>query len=204
MNTPLQNFSARADQARRNIEQDISPNFARYSDYDKWVGRHLIKHDKSPEAIRFFARHHKELTSYAYWFYLSTLWVSYTGWSDLSLWKQLFSSPRKNRKTSLMKPSEVAALAHLPEVACVYRAHRPEETDWIAYTLSFEKACEFAARRRSPVIRRYDVDKEDILALFLRRGEFEVLVLDRNLPRLSETFPVLYRENEPEKEGCCP
>lgn len=41
------------------------------------------------------------------------------------------------------------------------------------------KAAEFAARRGVDQVKEYRAAKVDALCLFLRRGEFEVLVLDR-------------------------
>jgi hypothetical protein len=61
----------------------------------------------------------------------------------------------------------------------VWRAHRPGETDWIAYTLDLEKACVFANKRSVDMVHAYQVNKADVLCLFTRRGEWEVLILDK-------------------------
>lgn len=100
-----------------------------------------------------------ELSDYAYWFMLSTLWVSYSGFSDLELWKELFSSNRPNKSISLMKPDELSALKKLPNKITVYRAHRQKETDWIAYTLDKNIADRFARERGTSEITAYKVKK---------------------------------------------
>lgn len=164
------------------IHQDISPNY-QWREQDAALGRQLLRLDGKPEAIRYFAAHCKPLTSDAYWFYLGTLWVNYTGYSDLNLWRHLFSSTRKNRDSSLMKPSELAAFRNLPDPLYALRAHRPGETDWIAYTLSTETAARFAIERGIRSLHLYEIDKADVLCLFLRRGESEILVLDKNKAR---------------------
>lgn len=79
-----------------------------------------------------------------------------------------------------MKPSELDVFRLLGDHLTLYRAHRTGETDWISYTLSPMKAAEFAARRGAAQVKEYRVAKVDALCLFLRRGEFEVLVLDKN------------------------
>ena len=80
-----------------NITNDISKEF-KWNPCDAIIGRKLIELEETPEAIKYFAQRCNELTDYAYWFFLSTLWVSYSGHSDLELWKRLFSSDRSKRK----------------------------------------------------------------------------------------------------------
>lgn len=159
--------------------QDVSHNF-QWNPYDAAVGKKLIELEQTPEAIKYFASVCDNLSDYAYWFYLSTLWVSYSGWSDLNLWKELFAADRPKKKTSIMKPSEVKAFDYLPWFVTVYRAHRPGEADWIAYTLSKDIAFRFAKERGVSTIKEYKVKKRDITALFLRRGEEEIIAIDKD------------------------
>src|SRR5206468_2126860 len=109
--------------------------------------------------------------------------------------KELFSSTRQKRETGLMKPSELRAFRVLPDTLTVYRAHRPGETDWIAYTLDAETAARFTVERGVSEVTAYEVDKIDVLALFLRRGESEVLILDRTRPRLMRRIEVVVAED---------
>lgn len=169
---------------------DVSPDF-RWDKQDVKVIEKILPLEGTPEAITAFCRHAYKLTDYAYWFLLSTLWVSYTGWSDLELWKRLFSSTRGGRETSIMKPSELGVFRTLANPLTLYRAHRPNENDWISYTLFAEKAAEFAARRGVDEVKVYRVAKEDALSLFLRRGEFEVLVLDKSKAECLTTIQVV-------------
>lgn len=169
---------------------DISKYFTTPSLYEQTVGRGMIAREGTPEAITYFAAHSERLGDYLYWFYLSTLWVSYTGHSDLELWKELFASGRRKRKHSIMKPSEVKRFDMLPYDVTVYRAHRPGETDWIAYTLSESVVKRFAAERGVTHYRKYQVHKKHILALFTRRGEEEIIVLDNSNVRFSEEIKI--------------
>lgn len=173
---------------------DITPDFE-YRESDARVGRLLLKCAETPKAIRVFDEHCKALSSSAYWFYLSTLWVSYSGWSDLDLWKRLFSSPRKYRETSLMKPSELAFYRALPETIHAFRAHRPGEEDWIAYTLSSDVAARFAAERGIESVGLYEIPKAAALAYFTRRGEAEILVLDKANAKWLRDVPVVTGES---------
>jgi hypothetical protein len=159
--------------------QNISPDFKGSTRQDREIGKRLIELEETPKAIRYFAKHHSRLSNYAYWFYLSTLWVSYTGFSDLNLWRKLFSSHRPNRQTSIMKPLEFEIFQDLPDWLTGYRAHRPEETDWISYTLRPDIAARFARERQVSSIAVYQIPKEAVLAFFSRRGEWEILVLDK-------------------------
>lgn len=160
---------------------NISPRFnpKTTSAEDRRVCEGVLQREASPEAVKFFAANHKGLTTYWYWFLLGTCWVSYTGHSDLQLWKGLFSSPRKWRSECLMKPSEMALYRSMPDVVTAYRAHRPGEADWIAYTVDYRIAVRFALERGVKEITEYKIPREAILALFTRRGEQELLVLDR-------------------------
>lgn len=161
------------------IGSDISPDF-RWNRQDAATLKKILPFEATPDAIKAFVRYHWRLSDYCYWFTLSTLWVSYTGWSDLDQWIELFSSNRPNRESSLMKPSELAAFAALPETLTLYRAHRHNEARWISYSIFAWKAAEFADRRGVNEISEYMVQKADALALFLRREEFEMLVLDQS------------------------
>ncbi len=92
---------------------NISPVF-RSDGYDAEAAAELIKFEGTGAAIVRFAELADGLSDYAYWFILGTLWVSYSGGSDLDLWKRLFASPRRLRKVSLMKPDEYRAFKALP------------------------------------------------------------------------------------------
>lgn len=171
------------------IIDDVSPYF-KYNFQDKCVAEQLIKREGTPEAIKYFSEHCDKLTNYSYWFLLSTLWVSYTGYSDIELWKKLFASDRPQRHKSIMKPSEVKEFNYLPYFVTIYRAKRIEEKQWIAYTLDLEIAKRVARERNVHKVTKYEVKKKDVLALFLRRGEKEIIVLDETKPRFIEEIEV--------------
>lgn len=171
---------------------DITPDF-RPNAYDSQVGKGILRYEGTPEAIRYFARVCGKLSDSAYWFFLSTLWVSYSGGVDLNLWRRLFSSKRPLRKTSVMKPSELKGFEKLPEVITVYRASKPGDKDWINYTTSLGTARIFATVNGGE-INRYEVQKSDCIAWFKRRGECEIIMLDPSKAMLKGPEAILPNE----------
>lgn len=178
------------------VNGDISPQF-RWNPKDAAIARELLKYEATPQAVIRFSQLCDALTDYSYWFLLGTLWVGYTGWSDLQLWKRLFSSRRPNRELSLMKPSELAIFRRLPDKLTVYRAHRPGETDWIAYTLDPQIAGRFARERGVDAVSEYTLRRRDVTALFLRRSEAEVLMLNSEWARKRAVIPVIVGDGPP-------
>ncbi len=168
-------YQMRINNKTENVSTAFVPNQT-----DNFIIRNLLAYEGTPMAITKFKECCNELSDYAYWFMLSTLWVSYSGFSDLELWKELFSSNRPNKSISLMKPDELSALKKLPNKITVYRAHRQKETDWIAYTLDKNIADRFARERGTSEITAYKVKKIDILAYFTRRGEQEIIVINKS------------------------
>lgn len=90
-----------------------------------------------------------------------------------------------------MKRDEYATFLQLPETLKIYRAHRPAEADWIAYTLDPKIAARFAVERGVDEIVEYLAPKSEVLALFLRRGEAEILVLDKRKVERSMVIEVV-------------
>lgn len=178
---------------------NISPDWKGSTREERRILQGVLAKEATPGAIRHFAKHCSRLGDYWYWFTLSTLWVSYSGHSDLALWKRLLSAPRKGRETSLMKPDEQEAYRALPDAVMAYRAHREGETDWISFTLDPVTAARFAAERGVTEVAQWSVPKRDIVALFLRRGEQELIVLDWKKATKVRMLPVV-RGFEPQPE----
>jgi len=145
---------------------------------ERRIIRAIISRQEKPTAIRYFNQHCSKLGDYWYWFLLGTCWVSYTGYSDLRLWRKLLESKRSNREASLMKPDELNIFRRLKDLTTVYRAHRNNESDWLSYTLYWPTALRFAEERGVDQITQYEIKKNCVLSIFLRRGEYELLVLD--------------------------
>jgi hypothetical protein len=176
------------------IKPDISPAFE-WNRMDAEIGVKLVKHDNTSSAIKCFRNNRQYLSNYAYWFYLSTLWVQKSSATDLSEWKRLFSSDRPDRQRCIMKPSELEVFHALPDMVTAYRAHRPGETDWIAYTINLDTAIRFAFRRGVKSIAEYEIAKDELLAYFSRRDEYEVLLLDKSKARLKRVLKIVINDS---------
>lgn len=94
-----------------------------------------------------------------------------------------------------MKPDEFEIFRKLPMWFHVYRAHRENEQDWIAYTLRQETAGMFAAKRNVDKVSEYQVQRSDVLCVFTRRGEEEILILDKSKPVKCQDILVLQSAN---------
>lgn len=174
---------------------NISPDWTGSTRAERRTIKAILEREATPGAIRYFARHSRKLGDYWYWFVLGTLWVSYTGHSDLATWRKCFCASRRNRSSSLMKPDELALYHQLPDVVTAYRAHRPGEIDWLSYTLDPRIAVRFAFERGVPEIKEWAIEKTDVLALFTRRGEQEILVLDPGKATLIQTIDIVVQED---------
>jgi hypothetical protein len=170
---------------------NVSPDWKGSTREERRILQGVLDREATPAAIRYFAKHCSRLGDYWYWFALSTLWVSYSGHSDLKLWKRLLIAPRKGREASLMKPEELQAYLSLPEAVTAYRAHRAGEQDWISFTLNPVTAARFAVERGVTEVSEWEIPKKEIVALFLRRGEEELIVLDRRNATKVRMVPVV-------------
>jgi len=172
---------------------NISEDWKGSTNKERCVAKRLLELEGTPEAIKYFAEKRTDLSDYWYWFLLGTLWVSYSGHSDLNLWRELFGADRPNRETSLMKPDELREFRAFLERFGVFRAHRENETDWISYTCSFACVAKFAAMRENGSVKAYLVDKSDVIAYFTRRGEGEVLMLNKENAEFVKEIPTIYQ-----------
>ena len=62
----------------------------------------IIMTTQSGKKIEVFQELANQLSDYAYWFLLSTLWVKDSNYAPISVWKKLFSGKRRNKAISLM------------------------------------------------------------------------------------------------------
>lgn len=166
-------------------DKNVSPLF-KPNRKDAQILSILLRFEKMPHAVVMLDRVKHELSPYAYWFALGTFWVSYSGWSDLDLWKRLFALNRMkmDKRRCLMKPAEWERFVAMSSKILAFRCHRKGEQDWIAYTIS-RAVVERLHWQRGPEIRiaAYEIQKQDVIAFFDRRGEEEVIVLDKSKAR---------------------
>jgi hypothetical protein len=161
------------------MNSDISPNFKGPSVSGDRICRAILRYEGTAQALNEFMHYQDDMDDHMFWFLLGTLWVSYSGRTDIYSWRRLFASKRPLRSTSLMKPSELLAFNALAGAFVVYRAARHGELDWMSCTTDLRSAERMLSNRPNGKIIEMVMQKCDCMAYFLRRGEFEVLVPDQ-------------------------
>lgn len=169
------------------LQHDISPRF-RPNENDSNFARALSYFERNGYPICFFNTHKSHLTDYSYWFFLGTIWIAHSEQAPTALWQELFSSQRPHRSACLMKPTELKYFRELPKEVSCYRAHSPAGDGFIAYTLDLDTVRKFASIKGIDTITEYLIPKKHLLALFLRRGEYEVLCLDKDKARFVKKY----------------
>lgn len=162
---------------------DISAMFSP-SQRGSRLAKALLRHEGTQRALSVFREGCHLLDDYHYWYLLSTLWVLHHEGSDIRHWKRLFGSKRAGRADGIMKPSELEAYLALPENLVVYRGCGPDDFGWISYTLNPAIATLFAARKIRGHVRAYVVPKSEVIALFTRRGEEELIIINEPKDRI--------------------
>jgi len=138
----------------------------------------LIKLDRGWR-LGFFEDHaHLIEGDSCYWNVLATIWMDAPNTTlEISRWRKLFSSSRRNRH-KMMKKSDRRAWRNLPEKVKCFRAINPGEdvNKAISWTLSKETALFFQRRNGGKIIEQI-FPKQSVIAYFDRRGEQEIIVL---------------------------
>lgn len=186
------------------IRQNISPNAAYpMSQFDEAAWEEMKRKEKSAEEQKFMpdttlgelkckqlAKWAWMLSSYPFNFFLSTLWVAHHDCAPIEFWIDMFSSKKATDRASLMKPKEYGVWLNLPDVVTCYRAHRPGEEKWIAYTTQLDVAKLFAKINGATEVFEYEIPKQAIHAYFNRREEDEIIVTDMTQAQKVETHPL--------------
>jgi len=145
---------------------------------DDWVG--AIWCHEGPYRVRAMLQYQENLTDKQYWQTLRKLWMdSENIWQNRNQWVRLLRSNRAGKST-LMTRKELAKLNSLPDKITVWRGCTKRNKDGVSWTLSEDKANFFAYRfgkTGQEFVRKRVVRKQDVLAYFADRKEFEVLIV---------------------------
>jgi hypothetical protein len=142
--------------------------------------RYIWMHEK-PHRIEAFIKIHHQLNDRDYWKYLGEVWVNVE-----NIWQYPFIERllRKNRpgKEYLMAEEERQFLEQLPDEFVIFRGHQRRNRYGWSWTLSYSQAWFFANRfsKNGGVISSI-CKKSDVLALFLGRGESEIVIDPKKL-----------------------
>jgi len=132
-----------------------------------------------PYRVDAFSKIASDLPDETYWSLLGSIWTdTENSWQNLDEWKSLFSSNRPKRE-KLMDWDENLAFSSLTDTVKVYRGcQKGINENGISWTLKREKAEWFATRfSKDGVVLEKEVSKEDILAVFTGRNEFEAVII---------------------------
>ncbi len=144
---------------------------------EKNWSRYLIFHER-PYRFEAFAQIFDQMDDKEYWENLGWIWTDTENlWQVKKIVYPLIQSKRPEKK-HLMNEREQHFLQSLPEQFIVYRGHNHINKNGFSWTLSYWKANWFAHRFHKPLagVVRAIVNKEDVLAFFEGRGEYEVVV----------------------------
>lgn len=137
-----------------------------------------------PYRLDAFCQYEELMDNEQYWQLLGQIWTdSENIFQAREQWTELLHSDRPGRSEGLMEEDERQRLCELPDRVEIYRGfcHRDGEKG-LSWTLSRERAEWFAHRLRResdppPRLVVAEARREDILALFTRRSEDEVVIL---------------------------
>lgn len=139
----------------------------------------LLLHVTRPYRSIFFDMFADKMSDQEYWRLAGRLWIDQENPEDFpDEWKARFTAERPE-KHHIMTESEREAFDALPDTFTIYRGGPEAKRDVLSWTTDLKTARWFADRYKGghPVWRS-TIAKTDALALWLGRGESEVVVLD--------------------------
>jgi len=126
------------------------------------------------DALHFVLNTFDEITDDEYWSLVSDVWIdTENAWQNVGSWTEAFGSDRASQH-SLMNEEELKLFASLPDTLTIYRGCRKD-----SWTLDEQRAHWFAERFSNDdgIVLTRTVSKKEVIAVFTRRGEEEVIVL---------------------------
>ena len=142
----------------------------------KWVS-YIFLYER-PYRFHAFREIKEDLTDDEYWKLLGDIWTdSENIWQYRVLVEYFFMSDRPGRE-NMMDENERQFLAELPDEFIIYRGHGKKNKMGWSWTLSYGMAAWFSNRfSREPArVVSAICRKEDVMAAFLGRNEFEIVV----------------------------
>lgn len=144
---------------------------------EKNWGTVLYLHERPYRFEKFF-EYYENFTDKEYWELLGSIWTDSENLWQYNRLPLKFLEQNRPGKENLMDEEEHEFLKKLPEQFVVYRGHQYINRNGYSFSLSYSKAKWFAQRfspKRSGVISAL-CNRADVLAVFLGRGEFEIVV----------------------------
>jgi hypothetical protein len=140
----------------------------------------ILLHER-PYRLEAFLDIMDEISDQAYWETLAWMWRDSENIREFpTIWTSLLMSDRAHRE-HLMTDAERETLSAMPETFTVWQGHTEGRDDGWSWTFD-KKVAEWFARRFArleddqPLVTEALVQRDDVVALFLERGESEVIV----------------------------
>lgn len=152
---------------------------------EKNWSKYVFLHER-PYRLDAFLEIEDEMTDEEYWELLIDIWTDTENYyQNCDAWQEAFSSARPGREL-LMTDEERTKLAGLTNPAIVHRGFSVDNAEVsLSWTLSYEKAKWFALRHvmedEHARVATTHLDKDQIIAYKMERGEDEVIILPENL-----------------------
>lgn len=175
-------FYSESMNAMYNAQYVAKKEYIKKAIRNKQWNSYIWMHER-PYRLDEFIKIQNNLSDDEYWNLLGEIWSdSENLWQYGLLLKFLINKNRPNRE-SMMDDKEKEFFKKLPDEFIIYRGHQIKNRLGYSWTLSNWKAKWFAKRldcKRNGVVQAI-VKKEDVVAVLLRRGEFEIIVSPENL-----------------------
>jgi len=147
--------------------------------------------------LRLETEHSEKIDDQVFWDVFGACWTDTENmWQMEELVRVLLRIALMRRPgghEAIMDEAEHHLLRSLPDQFVVYRGHQKKNQKGLSWTLSPWKARWFAQRfyqKQNAYVSRAVCNKEDVIGLFLGRGEFEVGVLPENLTEIKKVRPL--------------
>ena len=136
------------------------------------------------KVIDIFRHKAKLLSNPRYWELMRTVWIAAGSTETAQMFRTMMKSQRPCRKW-FMTPEDENALDRMLFPLTVWRAYDPRYEmepggdPGISWTLDKEW-CENYADAKGRVIKKREVERDDVFAYISRRGEEEIIILDNH------------------------
>lgn len=141
---------------------------------DKNYQQVISMHEK-PYRVDAFIQIARHLDEKEYWKILANVWIDVENiYQYDEFWPIIFS---KKGSHKMMNKEEKALLKSFPKQIAIYRGHQRNNVDGWSWTVDYHKARWFSTRlcNDAPMVSRKVINKSDVIALLLRRGELEII-----------------------------
>jgi hypothetical protein len=119
-----------------------------------------------------------------FWSLVADVWTdSENIWQNHDSWQKIWQGFQQEDRAALLDADNLAAYHALPEFVTVYRGYNQDNARGWSWTTDHEQASWFARRwqKGRPKVATGTITKRDVIAVFLDRGENEIVADPANV-----------------------